>query len=293
MYKLLVVICLMFSYFTAHAERPIKNFDGVTQLLDNYTNEVPNPDSMEKFDFNSIIKKTNIKKGLHPFFVIGYFSGGSLLKKQFTKKDIIQIIKKSVSLKDARKFSHFYTPVYTDSMSRGNSPWSHSCFFSFFYDYNKADIKVHPSFFIGKLESARCHIKVDEVKRLHDLYFEYIKDHPWRSEFIQGPNNTYIDISFMKTSSDFNLDNGTYHYSSVVLDTFLRVLLHKRVSILEKVSIIKFVRIHNCLRQKYAPGYRGDISLNIPKLEKTDLISIEKELKKSIGNYFKCDKKIN
>ena len=291
MYKLLIVICLMLFCFIAHAERPIKDFDGINRFLDTYTTEVPNPDSMEKFDFNSIIKKTNIKKGLHPFFVIGYFSDGNLLKKKFTKEDIIQIIKKSVSFKDEGKLSHFYTPVYTDNMSRGNGEWPHSCFFSFFYDYKKTDIKVHPSFFIGVLESARCHIKTDQVKKLYDLYFEYIKDHPWRSEFIQGSNNTYIDVGFMKTSSHFNIDRNRYHYSSVKLNTFLRNLLDKRISIPEKIAIIKFIRIHNCLRQRYAPGYRADISLDIPKLDKTDQLAIEKNLKKSIEGYLTCRKK--
>ena len=288
-YRFLIIMYLMLSTFAAHAKRPIKNFDGVTPFLKYTDEEVPNPDSSKKFDVNSIIENTNIKKGLHPFFIIGYFSSGSLLKERFTKKDIIQIIKKSISLKDMKKFSHFYTPIY--DMHRGNSPWSLNCFFSFFYDYKKADIKVHPSFFIGTLESARCHITKSEAKRLYDFYFEYLKDHPWRSEFIEGPDNTYIDVNFMKTSSDFKIDKNKYYYSDIELATFLRSLRDKRILIPEKIAIIKFVRMHDCLRQQHAPGYRAYESSYSIALDKTDRLAIEKKLKKSIETYLKCKKK--
>ena len=288
MYKLLIVIYLMFFCFAAQA-RPERHFDGVKRLLDIPTIEIPyHFDKSTKYDTSSIMRETNIKKGLHPFFIIGYFLNKSSFKKNFTEKDIIQIIKKAIALRDKeRKFLHFYTPIYTDDVSRGNGIYHLYCFFSFFYEYKKADIKVHPNFFIGKLQSHGCDIKVNEAKKLYDLYFEYIKDYPWRSEFIRGPNNTYIDVDFMK---HIRTSKHKYHYSYIELDTFLRNLLDNRFSILEKTEIMKFIKKHNCLRKQHGPGYRGNTPLNIPKLNKTDRVTIEKELKKSIENYLRCDK---
>ena len=80
-----------------------------------------------------------------------------------------------------------------------------------------------------------------------------------------------------------------YHYSFIELDTFLRNLSDNRLSIPEKTEIMKFVKMHNCLRKRHGPGYRGSTPLNIPKLNKTDRVAIEKELKESIENYLKCN----
>ena len=151
MYKFLIIIYLMFFCFVAQA-RPERHFDGVKRLFDIPTTEIPyHFNKSTKYDIDSIMNETNIKKGLHPFFVIGYFLNKNSFKKNFTEKDIIQIIKKSISLRDKAEFFHFYTPIYTDDVSRGNGIYHLYCFFSFFYDYKKADIKVHPSFFYRRV----------------------------------------------------------------------------------------------------------------------------------------------
>ena len=285
MYKFLIIIYLMFFCSVAQA-RPERHFDGVKRLFDIPTTEIPRHfRKSTKYNIDSIMTETNIKKGLHPFFIIGYFLNNSFFKKNFTNEDIIQIIKKAISLRKT-EFLHFYTPTYTDDFSRGNGVFTHYCFSSFFYDYKKADIKVHPSFFIGKLASHGCKVRSDEAKKLYDFYFEYIKDHPWRNEFIGGLNNTYINVGFMK---HIRTSKHRYHYSFIELDTFLRNLLDNRFSTLEKTEIMKFIKEHNCLRKQHGPGYRGSTPLNIPKLNKTDRDAIEKELKEPIENYLKCD----
>ena len=299
MHRFLVIIYLIFFCSIVQA-RPERHFDGVKRVFVIPTTEIPHHfDKSTKYNIDYIMTETNIKKGLHPFFVIGYFSNNSFFQKNFTNEDIIQIIKKAISLRKT-KFLHFYTPTYTDDFSRGNGVFVNYCFFSFFYDYKKADIKVHPSFFIGKLASRGCEVRVDEAKKLYDLYFEYVKDHPWRSEFIKGLNNTYIDVSFMKRPRIRREDlvrftkymgkRREYIYSFIELDTFLRNLLDNRLSILEKIKIVKFVKMHNCLRKQSNPGYRGSTPLNIPQLNKTDREAIEKELKNSVEGYLKCDK---